>query len=148
VAIRLHGSKPGSKPLLSGTGVLVAGENITIVADLTATGNPDLTAFWNPNPELASGRAELIVRNVAEDAGLNVYAGGLRIFRDLTNPNGGNIRLPSEWVNVRMTPFGSDTTVIGPVAVHLRDQTVTIVYAIGSAATDTLTSVQQTYSAS
>jgi hypothetical protein len=148
VAIRLHGAKPGSPPLLSETGVLVGGENVTIVADLTPTSVPALTNFTNPNPVLAKGRSMLIVRNVAADAGLNVYVSGLRIFRDLLSPGGGRIRLPAEWVKIRMTLAGSPTTVIGPLWHRLRSQSVTILYAIGSAATNTLTSVQQSYSIS
>jgi len=146
LAIRLHGSKPGSKPLLSETGYLVAVENVTIVVDLTPADVPALTNFTNPDPTLAKGRGELIVRNVAADPGLNVYAFGLRIFRHLTGPSGGRIRLPAEWVKLRMTLVGSPTTVIGPVWSHVRSQAVTIVYAVGSAATDTLSSVQQSYS--
>ena len=146
LAIRLHGSKPGSKPLLSETRYLVPGENVTIVIDLTPGNVPALTNFANPDATLAKGRGELIVRNVAADEGLSVYAFGLRIFRHLASPSGGRIRLPAEWVRLRMTPVDSRTTVVGPVWAHVRSQAVTIVYAIGSVATDTLSSVQQTYS--
>ena len=128
--------------------MLVGGENVTIVADLTPTSVPALTNFTNPNPVLAKGRSMLIVRNVAADAGLNVYVSGLRIFRDLLSPGGGRIRLPAEWVKIRMTLAGSPPTVIGPLWHRLRSQSVTILYAIGSAATNTLTSVQQSYSIS
>jgi len=145
IAIRLHGAAHGTKPLLSGTGWLAAGANTTIVIDLDSAGNPALTRFWNPDPTLAKGRAELIVRNVAEDNGLNVYADGLRIFRDLTNPHGARITLPAEWVRIHMTDFGSPVTVIGPFGVHLRSQTVTVVYAVGSPATSTLSWVEQSY---
>ena len=145
IAIRLHGAKQGSPPLLSRTGWLVAGENVTLVADLDPAGAPALTFFCNPDPTLAKGRAMLIVRNVAADNGLNVYAYGLRIFRDLASPAGGRIRLPSEWVRIRMTLFGSSATAVGPTRFHLSSQTVTIDYAIGSAAGGTLTSVQQSY---
>lgn len=146
IAIRLHGAKHSSKPLLAGGGTLVAGENITIVADLDSSGNPALSRFWNPQPNLDKGRAELVVRNVADDAGLTVYADGLRIFRDLQNPHGNSIRLPSEWIKLRMKDYGSTTTIIGPVGVHLASQTVTVVYAVGSPATSTLSVVEQSYS--
>ena len=121
---------------------------MTIVAGLDPTGKPALNRFWNPNVELAKGRSELVVRNVADDAGLTVYADGLRIFRDLTNPHGNNIRLPAEWVKIRMDDAGTTTTVIGPMPVHLHSQTVTVIYAVGNPATSTLSTVQQSFSAS
>jgi len=148
IAIRLHGAARSSKPLLSGTGLLVAGENVTIVADLSSSGNPALTRFCNPSPALGAGEADLVVRNVADDAGLNVYANGLRIFRDLTNPRSASIRLPAEWVTIHMTDVGSHVTVIGPFTVHLETETVTVVYAVGNPATSTLTWVEQTFSTS
>jgi len=144
IAVRVHGTPQSTPPLLKGNIWLRRGDNVTIVADLDSAGNPALTKFWNPVAALAKGRAELVVRNVAEDPGFNVYASGLRIFRDLTNPNGGRIRLPSEWIRLRMTDFGSKINVIGPFPLRLHSQTVTIVYAIGSPTT--LTTVEQTYS--
>jgi uncharacterized protein DUF4397 len=148
VVIRLHGAKAATPPLLSETVVLAAGENITMVAGLTPAAVPALTNFTNPDPALVAGRTDLLVRNVAADPGLNVYASGLFIFGNLTNPNESHIRLPEQWVKIRMTIAGSPATVIGPLWRHLRSQTVTIIYAVGSAATKTLSSVQQTYSVS
>ncbi|MGC9962561.1 MAG: DUF4397 domain-containing protein [Acidimicrobiales bacterium] len=148
LAIRLHGTKRDTKPLLEGTGWLKAGDDVTIVAELDSAGNPALARFWNPRPEIAKGRSELVVRNVADDAGLTVYADGLRIFRNLTNPNSAAIRLPSEWVKVTMDDYGTTTTVIGPLAVHLVSQTVTIIYVLGNPATHTLTTLRESYSAS
>ncbi|HXY43828.1 MAG TPA: DUF4397 domain-containing protein [Acidimicrobiales bacterium] len=145
IAIRLHGALRSSKPLLEGTGTLVAGENITIVTYLTTTGNPALTRFWNPNPTLDPDRADLIVRNVADDAGFDVYADGLCIFSDLLNPTGGGIRLPQQWITMHLTDFGSTAPVLGPFGVHLVNQTVTIVYAVGNPATSTLSWVEQNY---
>jgi hypothetical protein len=149
LALRLHGQPRSVKPFLSGGGMLKAGQNLTIVADLTSAGVPALTKFWNPNPTLPKGRgAELIVRNVADDPGFNVFVDGLRIVRDLQNPHGGSIRLPAEWVKVSMRNVVTHTLAIGPVGVHLRAQTVTVVYAIGNPATSTLTTVEQSYSTS
>lgn len=148
IAIRLHGASPGSPPLLKRTGFLVAGENVSIVADLDQAGNPALTVFENPTRDLARGRAELVVRNVADDSGLVVYANGLRIFRELRSPDGRRIILPSQWARIRMDLPGTHTVVVGPVPVHLASQTVTIVYAIGSLSNGTLTSVQESYSSS
>jgi hypothetical protein len=127
---------------------LKAGDDVTIVAELDSAGNPALARFWNPMPNLAKGRSDLVVRNVADDAGLTVYADGLRIFRNLTNPNSAAIRLPSEWIKVTMDDYGTTTTVIGPLAVHLVSQTVTIIYVLGNPATSTLTTLRESYSAS
>ncbi|MGA8681535.1 MAG: DUF4397 domain-containing protein [Acidimicrobiales bacterium] len=145
IAIRLHGAAKSSKPLLEGTGFLVAGENITIVTDLTSTGNPALTRYRNPEPTLDPNRAELVVRNDADNAGLDVYADGLLIMSDLMNPTGGSIRLPQQWITMHMTDFGTTAAVIGPFGVHLVNQTVTIVYAVGNPATSTLGWVEQKY---
>jgi Domain of unknown function (DUF4397) len=145
IAVRLHGMSQSTPPLLKGNINLVAGDNVSIVADLDATGNPALTKYWNPQPSLAKGRGELVVRNAAEDPGLTVWAYGLRIFRDLKNPHGNRVVLPSEWIRLRMTQAGTHTTLIVPFKFFLRSQTVTIIYAVGSPTTSFAT-VEQTYS--
>lgn len=145
IALRLHGSPRSTKPFLSESGKLVAGENRTIVANLTTAGNPALTNFWNPRPSLMKGRAELVVRNVGDDPGLTVYADGLRIFRNLTDPSSGAIRLPAEWVRISMDDFGTSTVVIGPHGMYLGSQTVTVLYVIGNQSTQTLSLARQVF---
>ncbi len=145
IALRLHGSPRDTKPFLSESGKLVAGGNRTIVANLTTAGNPTLTNFWNPWPSLMKGRAELVVRNAGDDPGLTVYADGLRIFRNMTDPSSAAIRLPSEFVRITMKDYGTSTIVVGPVGMYLGSKTVTVLYVIGSQSTGTLTTARQVF---
>jgi hypothetical protein len=148
LAVRLHLAKPHSKPLFEATRTLSAGENISIVADLTSTGTPNLRFYQNDEPALHTGRAALVVRNDAEDQALSVYADDLRIFQYLGNQRQNGIILPAEHVTVSMTLPNSPSVVIGPVPLNLPSQAVTVVYALGSASTGTFSDVVQTFSAS
>lgn len=145
LALRLHGSARDTKPFLSESGKLVAGENRTIVANLTTAGNPTLTNFWNPQPTLMKGRSELVVRNVGDDPGLTVYADGLRIFRNMTDPSSASIRLPSESVKISIKDYGTSTWVIGPLNIYLGSKTVTVLYVIGNQSTSTLSTARQVF---
>jgi hypothetical protein len=127
---------------------LSAGENISIVADLTSTGTPNLRSYQNDLPALHTGRAALVVRNDAEDQSLSVHADDLRIFEYLGNQRQNWITVPAEHITVSMTLPSSPKVIIGPVPLNLRSQTVTVVYALGSASTGTFSDVVQTFNAS
>lgn len=147
VAIRPHGAAQATAPILSGTEHLVAGENATIVANLTAAGAPTLSVFANPTTELAAGKTRIIVRHLAEAPAVDVYAGSTKIISSLVNGSGTSLTIGAAKVAVAVTVAGQPlaSAVIGPVSINFPAKTTTIVYAIGSATGSTLKPVLQTY---
>ena len=75
LAVRPYGASAMSKPILAASVSVVAGENATVVANLTAAGKPTLNVFANPTTAIPMGDARVIVRHVAEAPAVDVYAG-------------------------------------------------------------------------
>jgi hypothetical protein len=123
-----------------------AGANISLVAHLTAAGEPTLTPFVNDVAKLAAGQARLIVRHTAAAPAVDVRAGGEPVIRGLTNPKQQVLNLPAATVKADVVLAGTDTVALGPADVALKEGVATIVYAIGSAEEETLGLVVQTIS--
>lgn len=145
LAVRPHGAKANSKPILSATEKLVAGENATVVANLTTAGKPTLTVFANPTSAVKAGDARVIVRHVADAPAVDLYAGSSKVASDLTNPHEVTLTVPAGTYSIAVKVHDTSTTVIGPASFHFTAGTTTIVYAIGSAARKTLKAVVETY---
>jgi hypothetical protein len=143
-------TKPGdpvSSAILSVKGAKVpGGANISLVAHLTADGKPTLTPFVNDVSKLSAGQARLTVRHTAAAPAVDVRAGGKVVFPNLTNPKEAKADLPAGTVKADVVLAGTDTVVLGPANLDLKEGTSTIVYAVGSADDKTLTLVAQTIS--
>jgi uncharacterized protein DUF4397 len=141
-------TKPGAdldQALLSVKGAKVpGGANISLVAHLTADGKPTLTPFVNDVSKLSAGQARLVVRHTAAAPAVDVRAGGKPVFEDLTNPKEAKADLPAGSVSADVVLAGTDTVVLGPADLNLKEGTATIVYAVGSATDKTLGLVAQT----
>jgi hypothetical protein len=145
IAVRPAGAASTTAPILSAAPTLTAGENVTIVANLSAAGAPELTPFVNWTSATPKGQARLVVRHTAAAPAVDVLAGGKAIVSNLTNPNQAALLVPAGTVSASVAVHGTTTPVIGPVSLNLAAGTTTIVYAIGSASAGTLTAVTQTY---
>ena len=115
------------------------------MADLTASGSPNLSVFADPTTPVAMGDARVIVRHLAEAPGVDVYAGTSKVITDLTNPNQTTLVIPAGSVPVSVDVTGTTTTVIGPATFDFQAGTTTIINAIGSAAGNTLTVATESY---
>lgn len=146
IAVRPAGAAATSAPILSATEALTAGENVTIVANLSAAGSPELTPFVNYTSATPNGQARLVVRHTAAAPAVDVLAGGKVIVSSLTNPNQASLFVPAGTVSAAVAVHATTTPVIGPVSLNLAAGSTTVVYAIGSASAGTLTAVTQTYS--
>ena len=148
VAVKAAGT---DTTLLTATATLTAGENATIVANLSASGSPELTVFQNPTTPAPPGEAWVLVRHTAEAPAVDVYAGGTKVVTALTNPNSaGPLAVPAGTVpvSVAVSPSTSSTPpVLGPLSLNLTAGHVYIAYAIGSATANpsTLTVALQSY---
>jgi len=147
IAVRKAGDPASASPILSTTAALTAGENVTIVANLTASGTPALTPFVNPTTAVPSTMGRLIVRHTAAAPAVDVLAGGTPVITGLTNPQEKSLMVPAGTVQASVAAAGTTTPVIGPLPLTLKGGTTTIVYAIGSLNDKTLTAVTQTYTA-
>jgi hypothetical protein len=140
-------TKPGddiSQPLLKvDDAEIPGGANISLVAHLSAAGEPALTPFANDVKKVAAGQARIIVRHTAAAPAVDVRAGGEPVFEDLTNPKEAKADVDAGTVKADVVLAGTDTVAIGPADLDLKEGTATIVYAIGSAEDETLDLVTQ-----
>ncbi|SFF92348.1 DUF4397 domain-containing protein [Blastococcus tunisiensis] len=120
-------------PLLSADGVAVpAGANATVVAHLTAEGQPALTPFVNDVSAVAAGEARVTVRHTAAAPAVDVRAGGTVVVPGLENPSEASLTVPAGTVSADVVVAGTDTVAIGPADLTLAEGTTNIVYAWGS----------------
>jgi hypothetical protein len=120
-------------PLLSADGVAVpAGANATVVAHLTAEGQPALTPFVNDVSAVPAGQARVTVRHTAAAPAVDVRAGGAVVVPGLENPDEATLTVPAGTVSADVVVAGTDTVAIGPADLTLAEGTTTIVYAWGS----------------
>ncbi|MFC7530246.1 DUF4397 domain-containing protein [Actinoplanes sp. GCM10030250] len=118
--------------------------NLSLVAHLGEDGKPVITPFANDTTKLAAGKARLIVRHTAAAPAVDVRAGGEPVFEGLTNPKEAKADVDAGTVAADVVLAGTDTRVLGPADLNLKEGTATIVYAVGSAEEKTLDIVAQT----
>ena len=116
----------------------------SIVAHLDADGTAVLSTFENNTAATATeGEARVSVRHTAEAGAVDLIVGGQRPIVGLTNGQSGELEVPAgELSGVQLAPTGGDA--IADVAtITVAADTNTIMYAVGSAAGDTLDFVVQ-----
>jgi len=151
LAVRPYGAAASSKPILAASVRVVAGENATVVANLTAAGKPTLSVFANPTSALAMGMARVIVRHTAQAPGVDVYAGPTSkapLISNLTNGKSATATVPAGSYTISVYVHGTMTKpAIGPAKFHFAAGTTYVVYAIGSATSSpaTITVAVQKY---
>ena len=151
LAVRPYGAAASSKPILAASVRVVAGENATVVANLTAAGKPTLSVFANPTSALAMGMARVIVRHTAQAPGVDVYAGPTSkapLISNLTNGKSATATVPAGSYTISVYVHGTTTKpAIGPAKFHFAAGTTYEVYAIGSATSSpaTITVAVQKY---
>jgi hypothetical protein len=144
IALTKPGDAPGNALLTVADAEVPGNANISLVAHLSAEGEPVLTPFVNDAAKLAAGKARLIVRHAAAAPAVDVRAGGTPVFEDLANPKEGKADVDAGTVAADVVLAGTQTRVLGPADLNLKEGTATIAYAVGSAADQTLELVAQT----
>ncbi len=120
-------------PLLSVDGVAVpAGANATVVAHLSAEGEPALTPFVNDTSAVPAGEGRVVVRHTAAAPAVDVRAGGAVVAPGLTNPDEASLEVPAGTVSADVVLAGTDTVAIGPADLDVTEGATTVVYAWGS----------------
>ncbi len=133
-------------PVIEASATVAAGDNVTLVAHLSADGKPIITPYVNDVSAIAAGQARLVVRHDAAAPAVDVRANGAVAFPGLVNPKEASADLPAGTVSGDVVLAGTSTVAIGPADLNLKEGTETIVYAVGSAADKTLGLVVQTMS--
>jgi hypothetical protein len=133
VAIRAANAPANSAPLLTRSFYLRRNQSKTVVAHLSSSGSPKLTAYSNDQSPLTAGAARLTVRHTAEAPAVDVVVNNTSIVvADLTNPDQAKADVPADTYLVDVRAAGTATAVLDDAPVTLDPGTNTIVYAIGS----------------
>lgn len=133
-------------PVIEASATVTAGENVSLVAHLTADGKPTITPYVNDTSAVAAGQGRLVVRHDAAAPAVDVRANGKVAFPGLVNPKEVSADLPAGTISADVVLAGTSTVVIGPADVPVTEGADTVVYAVGSAADKTLGVVVQTIS--
>jgi Domain of unknown function (DUF4397) len=119
--------------------------NYTVLAHLTADGDPTLTVFENSTATIAAGQGRLVVRHTAAAPAVDITANGAVAFADVTNPNEATADLPVGTITAAVVPAGeTEPVVIGPADLTIADGSELIVYAVGSLEDGTLDVLTET----
>ncbi len=151
LAIRPFGAAASTKPILAASVSVVAGENASVEANLTAAGKPTLSVFANPTTTLAMGMARVIVRHTAQAPGVDVYAGPTSkapLVSNLVNGKSATAVVPAGSYTIGVYVHGTKTKpAIGPAKFTFAAGKTYVVYAIGSATSSpaTITVAVQKY---
>lgn len=123
-----------SHAILASRYTLTKGRNYTLVANLDASGSPNLKAFVNNVRPTAAGKARLTVRHAANAPAVNVWADGAKVIGGtrFTWGKGATLGVPAGTYKVKVTLPGSRHPVIGPVSKELAGGRAYQVYAVGA----------------
>jgi len=119
-------------PALEGSADLPAGAVATIAAYLQEGGAPTLGVFVEDNSETAAGDARVTARHLADFGAVDILANDDPVFEGVTNGNGGDVDVPADTYNIKITAAGDAATVAFDADVPLAEGTNTIAYAVGS----------------
>jgi hypothetical protein len=147
VAITAADAADDSSPVLAADVVLVAGADMSIVAHLTAAGDPTVSVFTNDTSDLAAGDGRITVRHLAAAPAVDVLAGGSVAFAGLQNGDSAAADLPAGTLPVSLNAAGTSTQAFpasGTVDVALPAGVNLVVYAIGDLGAMTFDLVTQT----
>jgi hypothetical protein len=141
--VRLAGTE--TVAIDAGDVTLPASGNVSIVANLDASGNPALNVFTNDTSAIPAGQGRLVVRHTAAAPTVDVRANGAVAFSNVTNPNEAQADLPAGTVAADVVPTGAtEPVVIGPADLPITEGATLIVYAVGSLDAGTLTTITET----
>jgi len=118
--------------------------NVSVIAHLTADGQPTITPFVNDTSAAPAGQGRVVVRHTAAAPTVDVLVGGTAALVGITNPGEKSAELPVGTISATVAATGTTAPVIGPADVPVVAMQSTIVYAIGSLTDDTLGVLVQT----
>lgn len=124
-----------SAEILAANATVAGGRNYTVVANLNASGTPNLKIFTNNVSKVQHGDVRLQVRHTAEAPAVNVWANGSPLNRGNQFTWGAKRvwTVPEGNYRVKVTLPGSSKAVIGPATLKTEAGYAYQVYAWGNA---------------
>jgi hypothetical protein len=146
IEIRDVGARADSPPVLSGTATIRPGQNLSIIAGLTASGDLTLNVYTNSLKPVPAGKTRLVVRHQAAAVPLDVKVDGKTVHSGLSNGDDVSQLVDSGSHTIQFTEAGADSGIIDPLDVDLREGTEQILYVVGSAENQSLDVMSQVIS--
>jgi hypothetical protein len=146
IEIRDVGAAADSTPVLEGTATVEAGQNLSIIAGLTESGEQALNVYANDQSAVKAGMTRLVVRHVAAAGSLDTRVDGESVLTDIANGAEATTQVAAGSHSVELAGGGSADALIGPMDLDLQEGTAQILYAIGSATEQSLDLMSQTIS--
>lgn len=139
VEIRDVGAEATSKPALSYDLRVRSGDDLSVVAHVSGSGDPTLTIFTNDYRPAPAGKARLIIRAVAQAPAADIELDGEMVLRDVQRGAEGRVIVEPGAHSIRI-----DVGVrLAAASLVIEEGTGTIVYLIGSAQGGNLDLMQQ-----
>lgn len=146
IEIRNVGSAPDSPPALEGTATIEGGQNLSIIAGLTESGDPTLKVYVNDMSRVPAGKTRLVVRQVAAAPKCDVFLDGKPVLGGIASGDEANAEVFAGSHSLRVVETGVTKAAIGPTKVNLREGTEQILYIVGGAEGQSLDLMTQTVS--
>ncbi len=135
IKILKAGDPATGTPVIEKKVTLPAGANVSLVANLDASGTPVLSVFVNDTAAAPAGEGRLVVRHTAAAPAVDVLANGSPAFTNLSNGQEGQANLPAGTISASVVATGTTTpALIGPADVPVEAGMATVVYAVGAPA--------------
>ena len=136
-------------PVINANVKVAAGKEYAVVAALDPTGAPTAYPFALDFSTVGQGQGRVIVAHAADAPAVNVdgvqqpsHGGAGAKFR-ISNLNPGQIQsadfLPPGTYQVKVSPVGSKTPVVGPVALPVPNDGLDLIFAVGNASSGSIT---------
>jgi hypothetical protein len=138
IEIRDVGSPADSTPVLEGTATVEAGQNLSIIAGFTESGEQTLNVYVNDQSSVQAGMTRLVIRHVASLGPLDADLDDASLLTGIANGGEAASVVAAGSHTVQLSEAGSADAAIGPVDVELQEGTSQILYAVGSSTDQSL----------
>lgn len=124
---------------------LKPGESVTIIAYLTASGEPSVRKFTNDDSRTNGGRARITVHHTAAAPLVDVNISPKAKINQVRNSERFAIEAAQGTAEVSISATGSNNPAFGPISFEIIKNTRYLIFAVGSVANNTLTLLTKTY---
>jgi hypothetical protein len=131
----------GNPPVIRQDVTVSAGEEAAVVAALNGVGQPVAEAFAIDLSPIPASQGRVIVAHAADAPPVAVSVNGKVAIRGLDRGTEASAQLPAGTYTVAVYPNGTRTPVIGPLPLTVSKRTATLVFAVGSAGSGSITVV-------
>jgi hypothetical protein len=124
---------------------LKPGESATIIAHLTASGEPTARKFTNDDSRTNGGRARIAVHHTAAAPLVDVNISPKARINQVRNSERFSVEAAQGTAEVSIAASGSNNPAFGPISFEITKNARYLVFAVGSVANNTLTLLSKTY---